>query len=103
MFCRTIVEYVLNIGLLRNNFSFGWKVLYMELPHDVSQSLQKVIVLEKTDSCSGSGSRCGDLPRMHLRSGEEAGERIHSSGSDEGAWEHHYTADWVPAQHPPDR
>ena len=46
----------------------------MELPHDVSQSRQKVIVLEKIDPCSGSGSRCGDLPRMHLSSGEETGE-----------------------------
>lgn len=41
MFYRTIVEYDFNIGLLRNIFSVGWKVLYMELPHDLSQSLQK--------------------------------------------------------------
>jgi hypothetical protein len=74
MFYRTVVEYVLIFSLFRYIFSSGWKVLYMELPHDVSQSRQKVIVLEKIDPCSGSGSRCGDLPRMHISSGEETGE-----------------------------
>ena len=101
MFYRTVVEYVLNIDLFRNIFAFDWKVLYMELPHDVSQSRKKVIVLEKTDPCCGTCSRCCDIPRMHLRSGEET-ERIHSSGSYEGACKHHYLADWVPAKHPPD-
>ena len=46
----------------------------MEIPHDLSQSRQKVIAREKIDPNSGSGSRCSDLTWLHLLSGEEAAE-----------------------------
>jgi hypothetical protein len=70
----TIVEYIIDIYPFRNIFIIGWKELYMEIPHDVSQSRQKVITREKIDPDSGSGSYCSDLPWLHLRSGEEAAE-----------------------------
>ena len=72
--CVTIVECTINIYPFRNIFIIGWKELYMEIPHDLSQSRQKVIVREKIGPNSGSGSHCSDLPWLHLRSGEEAAE-----------------------------